>query len=99
MVTPETNQSRYTLIWPNIVNMSLYNDIPVKIEMEGGSKHEGIIKRGWISFPGGTECLYLRPAGSGDSEQHTLLNFDKIVSLSFVTEKGFLDNLLEWEKA
>ncbi len=71
-------------------------------KLEHALKYEYPIEVRWRSPAG--HGLYRKGEVSelvewGYGEQHILLNFDKIVSLSFVTEKGFLDNLLERGRA
>lgn len=106
----EVGQVDDSIMLENIVRMSRENDIPVTICVEG-EKFTGVIKDvtslyGGVSY---SPILYLRGTDEDDpeKERHTMIATDRILPtdkeipadkisyITFVTEKGLLDNLIK----
>ncbi len=90
MVEKETCQCDDTLIIENIVRMSRENDIEVEVLMHSGNVVKGIVKAGH-GYP--VHNIYVRMS-SNEGDTHHWINLSEVQTITWTTEKGFLDNLI-----
>lgn len=92
----ETNQIP-VIIEENLLKISSVYRIPVRVITKAGEHHTGIWERPAELFrvgTGATQGIYLRFVGDR-KETHTIIPSDSVDSISFVTELGFLDDLVD----
>jgi hypothetical protein len=99
MVEKETCQPDNTIVIENIIRVSKDHEILVTIETLRGKVYTGYVLSQVPFFVAtvGVPALYMRLAieGSQLHERHAIIPVSNIDSLTFATEKGFLDNLIK----
>lgn len=97
MVQKEACQVDNTVIIENIIRMSRDHGIRIYVDFalhDNERSLNGILKD--VVIIHGIPVLYLGQVMSGkdDIETHALIPVSRIEAISFETEKGFLDNLI-----
>lgn len=98
MLQKETGQMEDTIIMDNIVRLSSEHNVPLSIETKTGKVCTGILKALMPIGAGITTSwmFYLRrdDAENPKKEVHSMVALSDVSAIEFVTEKGFLDNLI-----
>lgn len=94
-------QPEFTIIWENILRMSIDYDIPLAVITESGQQYYGMLKD--MLTIGSYNYWYIRrlitsKEREDDSdllmEQHYLIRIDRIEGIFFDTDSGLLDDLI-----
>ena len=96
MVKKEEGQIEDSIIVENLARMSRDHNIPVAVYVEG-QEYTGIVKTILYNSPAYAAVLYMRWVSEDDPEKegHALIPMSRISYITFTTEKGFLDNLVQ----
>lgn len=98
MIQKETNQPDNTVVIENLITMSRDHQIMIRVDFRLND-HErrlvGILKD--VVMVHNIPLLYLGRVVSGKDgiETHALIPVSTIESITFETEKGYLDNLMD----
>lgn len=87
------------VIWANIMAMSVENNIPVTIVTKAGQTYTGIIRKPFELYRvgiSGSEGVFLsKQYAEKGTEFHACIPYASIDSISFTTEAGMLDELID----
>jgi len=85
------------VIWENIVDLSVENNIPITVTTKAGQTYTGIVQKPFeLCHVGGSGGmgLFLSKKGN-ESESHACIPYGSIDSISFETPSGMLDDLID----